>query len=168
MKADKVYNVQYIDGYYTYAKNISQTKLSLFEAYGYVKRNGNNIIVTFIKEKFAHKQEETSLGLVIPNTALISKKDIANKNILSGFKTGMSVAITWRDIVIFDSGDLRNDCPIMYTEGILFKIERDHIVLRNPETVHTYPGSVRNHPMKKPTYYIIPTSFITDITIIKR
>lgn len=167
MKIDKIYNIKYVDAYYTYAKNISQTKLSLHEAHGYVKKNKNNIIIAFIKRKLAHGQEEVALGLVIPDMALVSKKDTANRKILANLRVGLFIAITWRDIVIFDSGDLRNDCPIMYTEGILFKIEKDHIVLKNPETIRTYPDPIKNHPIKKPGYYIIPISFITNITIIK-
>ena len=167
MKIDKIYNIRYVDAYYIYAKNTSQTKLSLHEAYGYIRRNGNNIIIAFIKKKLTNEQEEVALGLVIPDTALISKKNTDKNKILANFKTGISVAVTWRDIVIFDSGNLRDNCPIMYTEGILLKIEKDHVVLKNPETVRTYPDPIKNHPKKKPNYYIIPTSFITDIVIIK-
>lgn len=164
---NKVFNIKYIDAYYIYTKKISQTKLSLHEAYGYVKKNGNNIIIAFIKRKLEHGQEKVALGLVIPDTAFVSKKDIFDKKILANLKTGMSIAVTWRDIVVFDSGDLRDNCPIMYTEGILLKIEKDHIVLKNPETVRVYPSPVRNHPLKKPDYYIVPTSLITDIKIVK-
>lgn len=115
MKKDKVYNIKYVDAYCTDTKNIAQTKLSLYEAYGDVKKNGNNIIITFIKKIISNGKEETALGLVIPDTALVSKKDTANKNKLTDFKTGESVAVTWRDIVIFDSGHLRNDCSAIKT-----------------------------------------------------
>jgi len=164
---DKVYNIKYVDAYYTDKKNLGQTKLSLHEAWGYVKRNGNNIIITFIKKRLSNGQEESALGLIIPDTALISKKYEVKNKIPTNLKIGESIAVTWRDIVIFDSGDLRNDCSIMYTEGILFRIEKNHIVLKNPETVRTYPTPIRNHPIEKPCYYIIPTSFITDIIITK-
>lgn len=164
---NKVFNIKYIDACYIFTKKISQTKLFLHEAYGYVKKNGNNIIIVFIKRKLDHGQEKVALGLVIPDTALVSKKDIFDKNILTNLKIGMSIAVTWRDIVVFDYDDSRNDCSIMYTEGILFKIEKDHIVLKNPETVRVYPSPIRNHPLKKPDYYIVPTSLITDIKIVK-
>lgn len=164
---DKIYNIKYVDAYYLYVKNIGQTKLSLHEAYGYVKKNNNNIIIAFIKERFAHKREEVALGLVIPDTALISTKNVTNNKILANFKIGTFVTVTWRDIVIFDSSDLRDKCPIMYTEGILYKIKKDHIVLKNPETIRTYPNSIKNHPKKKPNYYIIPITFIDDIKTIK-
>src|ERR1035437_1361998 len=127
MKIDKIYNIKYIDASYTYAKKISQTKLSLHEAYGYVKKNGNNIIIAFIKKRLAGGREEIVSGLVIPEKAILSTKNVTDDKILADLKTGMPISVTWRDIVIFDSGDLRNDCPIMYTEGILFRIEKDHI-----------------------------------------
>lgn len=163
---DKIYNIKYVDAYHIYAKNISQTKLSLHEAHGYMKRNGNNIIIAFIKKRLAHGKEEVALGLVIPNNALFRFKNNFKNKVL-GLDIGVPVSVIWRDVVIFDSGDLRNDCPIMYTEGILFKVEKDRIVLKNPETICIYPKPIRNHPIKKPSYYIIPISFITDITIIK-
>lgn len=164
---NKIYNIKYVDAYHTYTKKIGQTKLYQHKAYGYIKKNSNNIIIAFIKRKLAHKKEEAALGLVIPDTALISKKNNINDKKLEDFKIGMSVAIIWRDLVIFDSADLRSDCPIMYTEGVLFRINQDHIVLKNPETIRTYPAPIKNHPIKKPNFYIIPISFITNITIIK-
>jgi len=164
---DKIYSVKYVDAYYSYEKKITQTKLSLFEAHGYVEKNVNNIIIAFIKRKLAYGREEVVLGLVIPDTALVSVVDTYKTDILKNVAIGSSVTVTWRDVVIFDYGDLRNDCPIMYTEGILVKIEKDHIVLKDPETIRIYPNPVRNYPVEKPNYYMIPISFISDITVIK-
>lgn len=164
---DKIYNIKYVDAYYSYAKNIDETKLVVHEAWGYMKKNGDNIVITFIKWKRTHGKEEVALGLVIPDTALISKKDTFDKKILENFEIGMSVVVTWRDVVIFDFADSRNDCPVMYTEGILLKIENDHIVLKDPETIRTYPTPVKNHPTEKPNFYIIPISFIMKIEVIK-
>ncbi|MFA6270451.1 MAG: hypothetical protein WC657_04565 [Candidatus Paceibacterota bacterium] len=166
MKTNEVYNIKYVDASYSYAKKIDKTELSLHEAYGYVNKSDNNIIITFIKKKLPKGQEESALGLVIPDTALLSYKD-DNAKILADFKIGMSVAVTWRDIVIFESSNLRKDCSTMYTEGFLFKIEKDHIVLKNPETIRTYPTPIKNHPINKPSYCTIPVSFIISITIIK-
>lgn len=165
---DKIYNIKYVDASYTYTKSIDHTKLFVHEAYGYMKRNNDNIIITFIKKKLINGTEETAKGLVIPDTALISKKNTLSNNILLSFKTGKSLAVTWKDIVIFDSGDLRNDCPIMYTEGILYRIEKDHIVLKDPETIRIYPNPIKNHPVKKPNFYTIPKSLIIEITAIKK
>jgi len=160
----KIYNIKFVDAYYTFAKKVGKTKLSFHEAYGYIKKNGNNIIVVFIKKILIYGKNEIVLGLVIPSTALISKKNNAKNKLLTNHKIGDAVAITWRDIVIFDSGNLRNNCSIMYTKGILFKINRDHIVLKNPETIRIYPAPIKNHPTKKPSFYIIPISFITKIS----
>ncbi len=167
MEMGKIYNIKYVDAYYLYSKEVDNTKLSLHEAFGYVKKNGNNIIITFIKKRDSDEEKDTILGLAIPDTALISKENIVNKNIFVDFKIGMSVSVKWRDPVIFDKSNLRNDCPIMYTEGILFKIEKDYFVLKNPETIRIYPTPIKNHPVKKPNYYIIPTSLIVDMTILK-
>lgn len=163
----KIYNIKFVDAYYTFAKKVDQTKLSLHEAYGYVKKNGNNIIIVFIRKILTHRKNEVALGLVIPDSALISKKSKAKNKILANHKIGDTVAITWRDIVIFDSENLRNDCSIMYTEGVLFRINKDHIVLKSPETIRVYPSPIRNHPINKPDYCTIPISFVVNITVIK-
>ena len=34
----------------------------------------------------------------------------------------------------------------MYTEGTLYQIEDDHIVLKDTETIRTHPMPVKNHP----------------------
>jgi len=169
----KIYTVKYVDAYYIYEKRIGKTKLSLHEAHGYVERRGNNIIIIFIKKrKISNKKtiegkENIVEGLVIPDTALVSVVDTYKTDILKNITIGSSVSVTWRDVV-YVTNTPTYDCPIMYTEGILTKIKRDHIVLKDPETIRVYPTPVRNHPGRGlPTYLMIPISFITDITVIK-
>lgn len=106
---------------------------------------------------------ETALGLVIPKMALLSKKDANNRKKLAGLNTGMSVAVTWQDIIIFDTADQRRECPVMYTEGVLFRIENDQLVLKNPETITMPPSILKNHPQEKPNFYVIPIALITEI-----
>lgn len=48
---NKIYNVKYVDASYSFSKNFKDSGLSVHEAYGYVEKNGNNIIITFIKKK---------------------------------------------------------------------------------------------------------------------
>lgn len=160
---NQFYNIKYIDAYYSNNKEVGNTKLFLHEAWGYVKKNDNNIIISFIKTKYQNKKDEIKLGLVIPDTALISKNNNINKEIITNLNIGNSIAVTWRDIVFFDYNNPRNSCSIMYTEGILFKTEKDHVVIKSPETIRIYPNHIKNHPEKKPNYYVIPISFITDI-----
>jgi len=173
MKTDKIYNIKYVDAYYSYAKSIDQTKLSVHEAHGYIERNADNIIIIFIKKGGANnkrtidEKENIVKGLIIPDTALVSVVDTYQTDVLKNITTGLSVVVTWRDVV-YVANLPRYDCSVMYTEGVLFRIEKDHIVLKNPETIRTYPSPIKNHPGRGlPTYLVIPISFITDITITK-
>lgn len=173
----KIYNIKYIDAYYIdssygHNKKLKKTKLFLHEAFGYLKKNGNNIIVTFIKENEVNNKDKKDRkkdiikGLVLPNTAIVSLSSTSKINITKKIPVGSCVAVNWRDMV-FVANQPRYDCSVMYTEGILFRVEKDHIVLKNPETIRAYPKPIVNHPAEKPIFYVIPKSFITDITIIK-
>ena len=170
---DKIYNIKYTDAFYIDDKNIGQTKLHIYETYGYLKKNGKNLIVVFIKEhkttikEIKSKKLNIIKGLIIPDTALLSTNNNKFKNSKSKHtKIGSNISVTWRDIV-YVANLPRYDCGIMYTEGILFRIEKDHIVIENPETICIHPLPIENHPIKKPNYYIIPLSFIVDFEIIE-
>lgn len=176
MKADQVYSIKYIDAYYVYLKNIKKTDYTSFlphEAYGYMERNGDNIIIIFIKKrgtsvkKLIKEKGKIVKGLVIPDTSLITtSKNKKNNDVLKNVTINSPVSVTWRDIV-YVANMAVHDCSIMYTEGILIRIENDHIVLKTPETICVDPAPVKNHPMEKPNYYIIPTSFIKNISVTK-
>ena len=56
----------------------------------------------------------------------------------------------------------------MYTEGVLYRIEKDYILLENPETIRMSPLPIKNHPLERNTFYIIPKTFITDIEVIEK
>lgn len=171
---DKICSIRYVDAYYSYEKSIGETKLSFFEAHGYVEKNENNIVVSFIKERGLPLSNTISdkknivKGLVIPDKALVSVVSNYHTNMLSNINQGSAVEVTWRDIV-YIANLPRYDCSIMYTEGIIFKIKKDHIVLKNPETIRTYPAPIKNHPGGgHPTYLVVPISFITDIKLINK
>ena len=173
MNMDEIYSVKYVDAYYIYTKSIGKTKLSLHEAHGYMERNGDNIIIIFIKKRWANNRrvmnEKGNIvkGLVIPDTAVVSTVGTYKNDILKNVITGSPVTVTWRDVV-YVANLPRYDCSTMCTDGILFKIEKDHIVLKDPETIRMYPMPVKNHPGGGlPTYLVIPISFIADIRAIK-
>ncbi|HAT68066.1 MAG: hypothetical protein A2481_01225 [Candidatus Yonathbacteria bacterium RIFOXYC2_FULL_47_9] len=169
---DKICNIKYVDAYYIYEKKIGKTQLSLFDAHGYVEEVANNIVIIFIKKRGIVNSEAISnkeaviKGLVIPDTALMSTVENYSTNILKNLKEDSTVEVIWRDIV-YVANLPRYDCSVMYSEGSLFRIEKDHIVLKDPETIRTYPSPTKNHPGSgRPTYLIIPISFITSIKLI--
>ncbi len=170
---DKIYNIKYVDASYSYEESIKQTKLDLYEAYGYVKNNKNNIIIIFIKKrkigvgKIINRKESVPMGLVIPDTALILTSRVYKNEIMKNVSINSSISVTWRDVVHVENLP-RYDCPVMYTEGILIKTDRDYIILKDPKTIRVHPRPIKNHPGSGlPTYLVIPISFITEIAVIK-
>jgi len=170
---DNICNIKYVDAYYSYDKHLKETKLSVFEAHGYVEKNKNDIIVVFIKEKnvsvksMIKEKKKMPMGLVIPDTALIAVSGTNNNlDAINDLTEGVFLSVTWNDIV-FVANVARYECAVIYTEGVLYKIKNDHIVIKDPETIHTHPFPVKNHPIKAPNYYIIPTSLISDVSVIK-
>lgn len=173
---DKIYNIKYVDAYYTYAKDSTETHLPLHEAYGYVERNGGNVVIIFIKKRSTDikrsmdKKEPIVEGLIIPDAALIPVVETSTIDIVKNIALGTPVAVVWRDMIHVANMSIY-ECSVMHSKGVLYRIEKDHIVLKEPETIRTYPThiKIKNHPMidKPPTYVMIPTSFITDITITK-
>ncbi len=169
---DKIYKIEYVDASYTYEKKIAQTKLDSCEAYGYVEKNGSNIIISFIKKmgvvgSLVANKEKIIEGLVIPDMALISKIRTYKTDVLKGIKIGMSLSVTWRDVIHVANMAIY-ECPVMYTEGILFEIKTDHIVLKNPKTLRINPKPIKNHPSSGlPTYLVVPISFISSVEVFK-
>lgn len=179
---DKIYHIKYVDGHYSYEPdlytkeyythkedlNVESTAVHFLRAYGYVEKHGDDIVVAHAKKKGITLKEiikeggKIGIGLVIPDSSLLSKVCAQNHDVLRGVKIGTRVAVTWRDVVAV-ANIARYDCAIMYTEGTLYKIEKDHIVLRDTETIRTHPMPVKNHPAGKPLWYTIPISFIKDV-----
>jgi hypothetical protein len=178
----EVRQILYVDAHYSYEPElhtkeyytdkgdleVPTTSVHFLSAHGYVARNGDNIIIAFIKEKAVSLDDTIKngdkiiKGLVITDSALISAFKKCDQSILEGLKVGTRVAVTWRDVV-YVANLPRYDCSIMYTEGTLFKIEKDHIVLKETETLRTHPMPAKNHPAGRPMWYTIPISFIKDI-----
>ncbi|MFA6077636.1 MAG: hypothetical protein WC724_01305 [Candidatus Paceibacterota bacterium] len=169
---DKIYKIEYVDASYTYEKKIAQTKLDSCEAYGYVEKNGSNIIISFIKKmgvvgSLVANKEKIIEGLVIPDTALISRVKSYKTDILNDMKVGLSISVTWRDVIHVANLPIY-ECPTMYTEGILFEIKKDYVILKDPKTMRIQPKPLKNHPSSGlPTYLVIPISFISSIEVFK-
>lgn len=184
---EKIYNIDYVDAYYSYEPDlytkeyythkkdlkVKSTSVHFFNAYGYVEKCGSDIVVAFIKKKGVSlketidKRDSIVEGLIIPDVALLSKIRECNNNIIKGVEIGSRVAVTWRDPTYIRRLS-EYDCSVMYTEGTLYKIEKDHIVLKDTETIRTHPMPVKNHPAGKPMWYIIPISFIKDVEVISK
>lgn len=75
-------------------------------------------------------------------------------------KFGTKVAVYWRDIKVYYDGGLHGPTTIL-TEGVLVRNRKNYLLLKNPETLLL--DSIRNHPKKKPRFYWIPKSMITEV-----
>ncbi len=161
-------NIKYIDAYYidsSYGeeKELGKTKLRLHEAYGYISENDNSLLISFIKEIAGGENKDVVKGIVIPKKAVKSESLVFNKDIVEDISLGSLVSLDWRDVVFVSNKD-RHDCSVMNTKGILFKVEDDHIVIKNPKTLRKYPEPIKSHPEEKPLFYIIPKSFIIEVS----
>ena len=166
------YIIQYVDAYYLYLGTLIPTRLKPHEACGYVINKGIQTVVVIVKLKgeilHVHTKKDILEGIVIPTSATApydSKKHSKLEKVITQIPIQSSVTVHWLDVVHV-AGLPRYTCAEMYTEGILERVENDHVVLRDPETIRTYPGPIKNHPVEKPTFYIIPKSFITTIASI--
>ncbi len=182
---DRICNIKYVDAHYSYEPDPyvkeyyshkedlgeQSTSLHFLSAHGYAEKYNDNIIIAFIKKKGVplgetiESGEKIIRGLIIPDTALVSNLHTYGRDVLKEIKTGIRVAVTWHDVVNV-ANQARYDCSVMYTEGTLYQIEDDHIVLKDTETIRTHPMPVKNHPAGKPLWYTIPISFIKDIEVI--
>jgi hypothetical protein len=166
---EKISLVKYTDAYYIYGKECPPTKIPLHEAYGYVTKTYDVLLVEFIKLSQAENQKKENVntvkGLIIPAQALISNSNHFVKNNLNDLTQQSKIAITWSDVV-YIANVPRTDVSIMKSEGILEKNADDHIVLSHPKTFRIKPLPEERHPEKDPDYYVIPKSLILTVKTI--
>ncbi len=165
---EKIYKIQYVDARYSYEKKINtKSKLPLHEAYGYIEERKDCTLVIFVKSLLPSiKWGDTLLmGLILPKRATISLNEQTKIPALKNIRVGTRVVVILQDIVFFESTG-RRDCSTMYTEGILIKKGIDQVIIKDPETIRTYPLPIANHPGSSPTFLCIPLGFIVSIEII--
>lgn len=153
--------IQYTDAYYILEEpDMLQTKLPKNEAFGYVEKNENTIVVHFIikKDSKTLSNSKIVMGLVLPISSIDTQNYLKE---LDDIKENSSVALTWEDAVFLQNDEIRG-VSTMYTEGIVVQNNSDHLVIKNPETLRIKPEPVKNHPQVRPVYYVIPKSFIIE------
>lgn len=165
----KISLVKYTDAYYVYADECPPTKLPLHEAYGYVTKTHDALLVEFIKLSPVEHQKKGNKdivkGLIIPAQALLSNSNHFVINNLNDLTQQSKIAITWSDVV-YTANVPRTDVSIMRSEGILEKNVDDHIVLSHPKTFRIKPLPQKPHPERTPDYYVIPKSVILAVETI--
>jgi hypothetical protein len=167
-----VTKVQYVDAKYITTPDItSDTTLTLHEAYGYVSRYHNSLLVTFIEEvppaSYSARLYRTVCfwkralvikGLILPEGALVSRSRVVETGVYTAVAIGSPVTVHWYDVVYLANVPVR-DSHTMRTQGVLERVESDRIIVRNPTTVRIQPRPHRPHAQGA-TYLIIPIAFI--------
>lgn len=153
--------VRYIDAFYSTRNELKSMKFITHIAVGKPIVFSDYVTIIFKEEKNLPKE-----GILIPKESLILedneiKLKFDDLNLYS--KKSSNIGVFWKDIVYFENGNMPDKCTIIYTEGELFSVTPEAIVIKNPETIKIKTKEVRNHPDKKPRFYIIPKSFIVDI-----
>lgn len=158
---NKFLKIQYTDAYFILEEpDVLQTLLPKNEAFGYIEKKENTIVVHFIlkKDSKASPNAKIVMGLVLPISSIDTQNYLKE---LDDIKENSSVALTWEDVVFLQNDEMR-ELSTMYTEGIVIQNNSDHLVIKNPETLRIKPEPVKNHPQVRPLYYVIPKSFIIE------
>jgi hypothetical protein len=158
---NKFSKIQYTDAYYILEEpDVLQTLLPKNEAFGYVEKKENTIVVHFILRKDSNDSLNAKMvmGLVLPISSIDTQNYLKE---LDHIQENSLVALTWEDVVFLQNDEIRG-VSTMYTEGIVIQNNSDHLVIKNPETLRIKPEPVKNHPQVKPLYYVIPKSFIIE------
>lgn len=155
--------IRYRDALYYTSKKINHRGFPIHIAIGQIIKSGEYLVLCFTK-----KDNQPEEGLFIPKKALIlDKKEYSILPAIENLKEGLKIGLYWKDIVHFVNGELPSECTPMYTEGILFSIIKDALIIQNPETV-MLGKNIHNHPKENATFIVLPKLFITNIQIYDR
>ncbi len=153
--------IRYIDALYYTEQDLKHTNFKTNIAIGnLIISSGEHIAISFTEKNGVAEE-----GLLIPKQALILKGK--NREIQSDLsdvssRIGSDIGIYWTDIVHFTNGSMSDKCTVMYSEGNLYKVTPDAVIIKDPETIKT-GIKIDNHPVEKPTFIAIPKSFITNL-----
>jgi|SRR3989344_7799856 len=160
----KIEKIEYIDAHFSYKKITFPPKGTVISYGNILSETSRYIDVEII---WSDTPNETIFGIVIPKSALISRKKHITKIKTNSYYKNDIIAIYWNDIFAYDNTytGLHRPTP-MVTEGILLKETNGYIIIDNPETLNIKKR--QNHPYQKPTRYYIPKAIIEEIKIVKR
>lgn len=152
--------IRYTDAIYFTQKEIKYVRSKTYVAIG-------RLLVSkdFITISFTDKNNHALRGLLVPNEALILGIPLKFKRHDFSCKVGDEIGIFWKDIVYFENGKIPKNPTKTYTEGKFYSQDSDVVVIKDPETTSLTSRGTRNHPERKPSFYIIPKRLITGVEI---
>lgn len=157
-KAKKVVALRYIDSIYSYKKTEGVSFIPNITIGKIISSTKDHVTISF-SEKDGVAQE----GLTIPKMAIFLK---GNKIIEQPFTRQNSdkqkIGVFWKDVVYWHNGIIPPEPTTTYTEGELFLLTDDLVIVYKPETI-LIKKKVKNHPKMKALFYAIPKVLITYI-----
>ena len=157
---DSIVAVRYIDAlYFKKSEKYNFTEFKTHVAVGWLVNYNTHITIIFNK-----KENIPESGLVIPKEALIFEnqdEQINAQNFL--FKKDSSIGVYWKDLIYFTNGKIPENPMLMYSEGKIFSITNSAVILKNPETVAVSKKNIKNHPIEKISFLVIPKLLVSNI-----
>lgn len=157
--------IKYIDAlYYKKYEKLKFTELTTHVAMGEVISISDDHLTL----SFVNKNGIPEKGLLIPKNALIFEKDtlISKKFNLSDSHIGFDIGVFWNDLVYFQNGKIPRQCTHMYSEGKLFSVTNNTLIIKNPETIKVREKNVAgNHLGREISLVIIPKSLIANFEL---
>lgn len=166
---NKVVFVRYVDASYFEEKKLSNDK--------FITQYASGKVIAFSKESvtlcFTKKNGVPWSGLLLPHGALIldKKNEISEmarvKSKINKLEKKASVGVFWKDLVYFQNGVIPQAPSLIYTEGKVFSVTNDAVIIKDPETMNITPGKLTDHPreLTRISFMLIPRKLITDVEI---
>lgn len=166
---DQIIFIQYIDTFYFEENKLVSDKFITHYSVGkLITASKKSVVISFTE-----KDGMPWRGLVLPRKAIIfdEKNNMSEparvKNKIKKMKKGTTVGIFWKDIVYFENGVVPSSPSSMYTEGKIFSVTANAIIIKNPETMNITRGKLTDHPKELIyiSFMIVPRLLVTDIEI---
>lgn len=166
---DQIIAIQYIDAFYFEENKLSNDKFITHYSVGKLI----NVSKKFVTLSFTEKDGIPWSGLLLPCEALVLDKgneipELSRiKSKINKIEKNTSVGVFWKDIVYFENGIVPQSPSLIYTEGKVFSITADAVIIKNPETMNVTPGKLTDHPRELTyiSFIVIPRKLITDVEI---
>lgn len=166
---NKVVFVRYVDASYFEEKKLPNDKFIIHHAVGKIIASPKESVMLC----FTKRNGIPWSCLLLPCGALILDKkneviEVARiKGKINKLEKNTSVGVFWKDIVYFQNGVIPQAPSLMYTEGKVFSVTRDAVIIKDPETMNITPGKLTDHPreLTRISFMLIPRKLITDIEV---
>ena len=156
--------LQFIDAKYTYDTKLPtdiEPKVETYEEAYTTNKYGDYILCT--GDEYFIVPRDCALPDCYDDTKYNKDKQLN----FSKYEIGETIKIMWKDVTNLDKENQKviskQVCSQMYTEGIFLENHKHFLIIQNPETMRLSPTPFKNHPEKRPMYYVIPKCAVTNL-----